>query len=310
MTRVFIDGKVGTTGLALEERLKTRRDIKILSLPETERKDPAARKQAMEQAHITFLCLPDEPARQAVALAEGTNTTVIDASTAHRTQPGWAYGFPELGAAFRRNIALGKRIAVPGCHASGFVALVKPLVEAGFLAKGAQLHCFSLTGYTGGGKGMIADYEHERVPQDLLSAPRQYALVQTHKHLPEMCAATGLLNAPVFCPVVADFDRGMEVTVTLHQSQVQNTNMNTIQRCYHEFYADAKLITCTNDNENGFLSANKMRMKDSMALSVYGNDDRVLLVARFDNLGKGASGAAVQCMNIALGLDEATGLSI
>ncbi len=300
MKKVFIDGKAGTTGLRIYERLAKREDIELITLPEELRKDREARKKALNSADVVFLCLPDDAAREAVSLIDNENTAVIDASTAHRTLPDWAYGFPELNDSFEKKIKNSKRIAVPGCHASGFVALVYPLVEAGLISADTQLTCFSLTGYSGGGNKMIAEYEGED-RNNLLDAPRQYALGQTHKHLPEMTAITGLKTAPIFCPIVGDFYSGMEVTVPLFSSQLLNgKTVEDVKKVYKDKY-QGPMVKYTEENENGFASANVLSGDDTMQVSVFGNGDRMLLVARFDNLGKGASGAAVECMNILLG---------
>jgi len=307
MINVFIDGSAGTTGLRIRERLAARDDISLIRIPEELRKDPAARKDALCGADVAFLCLPDDAAKEAVALAEGSGVKIIDTSTAHRTNPAWAYGFPEL-AGQRQKIAGSSRIANPGCHASGFVALVAPLVQQGILAPDAKLSCFSLTGYSGGGKKMIAEYEaEERSP--LLKGPRQYALTQQHKHLKEMVSLCNLENAPVFCPIVADFYSGMEVTVPLFAGDIKGTAAD-IRALYNSYYAEGLVRFCDEADADGMLSAAAFSGRDDMQVSVQGNDDRILLVARFDNLGKGASGAAIQNMNILLGLDEATGLSV
>ena len=222
MTKIFIDGSAGTTGLRIYERLESRKDIELIRLSEENRKDINARKTALNQADIAFLCLPDAAAIEAVSLVENDNTVIIDTSTAHRTNPDWAYGFPELSAENEQKITVSKRIAVPGCHASGFISLVFPLIKAGILDKNTLLTCFSVTGYSGGGKKMIAEYESEN-RDPLLSAPRQYGIAQNHKHLPEMTAVCRLENAPVFSPIVADFYSGMEVTVPLFKSQINGT---------------------------------------------------------------------------------------
>lgn len=308
MKKVFIDGKAGTTGLRIEERLMGRDDVEIISLPDELRKDPVAKKEILNRADIVFLCLPDQAAIESVAMIENENTVVIDASTAHRTNDDWAYGFAELGEEFENKIINSKRIAVPGCHASGFIALVHPLVKAGIISKDALLTAHSLTGYSGGGKKMIAEYEDENRDY-IFSAPRQYGLSQTHKHIPEMVKITGLENAPVFCPIVADFYSGMEVTVPLFKKSINGT-VDDIKKIYKETY-NTKLVSYNeNADESGLLSANKLRNKDSMSIEVYGNDDRILLVARYDNLGKGASGAAVECLNIKLGCDKTKTLEI
>ena len=306
MTKVFIDGSAGTTGLRIVERLSQRKDLQLLILTDEQRKDPAARAEALAQSEIAFLCLPDDAARESVALAAGSKVKIIDTSTAHRTDPAWAYGMPELSGN-REKIANSARIANPGCHASGFIALVAPLVEKGFLPKDALLSCFSLTGYSGGGKKMIAQYEDSARP-GLYDAPRQYALGQTHKHLPEMSAICGLESAPIFCPIVGDFYSGMEVTVPLFANQLRG-NIDDLRNLYKDYYAQG-LIRYEEADEDGLLSACAYSGRDDMGVSVFGNQDRIILTARFDNLGKGASGAAIQNMNILLGLPEETGLSI
>lgn len=308
MKKVFIDGSAGTTGLRIADRLKKRTDIDLITLSEENRKNIAARKTALNESDIAFLCLPDKASREAVALTENENTVLLDTSTAHRTDDGWAYGFPELSEKFAQKIANSKRIAVPGCHASGFISLVHPLVEQGILPKETLLSCFSITGYSGGGKSMIADYESQERP-DYFDAPRQYALTQAHKHLPEMMKVCGIVNAPVFIPVVGDFYSGMEVTVPLFASQI-NGNAEDIKNIYKQKYIGPIVKYTENISENGFVSANVLSFNDGMQISVSGNDERILLIARYDNLGKGASGAAIQCMNLVLGIDPATGLDI
>ena len=301
--RVFIDGREGTTGLRIDERLNPRGDIELILIDDALRKDTAARAECINAADVVFLCLPDDAARQSVELTTNPDSVLIDASTAHRTAPGWAYGMPELGPQFRQAIETGKRIAGPGCHASGFIALVRPLIQAGLLAKTAQLSCLSLTGYTGGGLAKIAEYEDaSRMRGDALSAPLQYALGQQHKHLPEICAHAGLApHAPAFMPVIADYDRGMEVTIPIF-----DLKRETAIDCYRAFYTGAAMIHVTDSAEPK--PANYMRGRDSMEIAVAGNDERLLLIARFDNLGKGAAGAALQCMNLAIGADETEGL--
>lgn len=307
MKTVFIDGSAGTTGLRIRERLAERTDLSLIVLPEERRKDTAARREALNNADVAFLCLPDDAAREAVAMIENPNTAVIDTSTAHRTASGWTYGFPELSGQ-RAAVAASKRIANPGCHASGFVALVAPLVRAGLLAPDAMLSAFSLTGYSGGGKKMIADYEaHDRAA--CFGAPRQYALTQAHKHLPEMSAVCGLTRAPIFSPIVADYYAGMEVTVPLFADMVKGTKADIIA-AYREAYQGG--LMCYNEKmaENGLLCGAAFAGRDDMEIGVLGNEERILLVSRFDNLGKGASGAAIQNMNILLGVDECAGLVI
>lgn len=307
MYNVFIDGSAGTTGLRIYDRLENRKDINLITLPSEFRKDDAKRKEAINSADIVFLCLPDDAARQAVGFLENKNTCLIDTSTAHRTAHGWVYGFPELTGK-RRQIANSKLIANPGCHASGFIALTAPLIEAKVLSKDVALTCFSVTGYSGGGKKMIADYEGEN-PSPLLKAPRQYGLTQEHKHLREMQVISGIETAPVFCPIVSNFYSGMEVTVPLFSKDVKATKQD-LENIYKEYYKTQVVKFCENADENGFLSAAAFSGKDSMEISVSGNAERLILTARYDNLGKGASGAAIQNMNIIMGVNETEGLVI
>lgn len=329
MKRIFIDGSAGTTGLRIRERLADRTDLELICLPEELRKDPAARKDSINQADIVFLCLPDDAARESVSLVENPETVIIDTSTAHRTAPGWVYGFPEIGGR-REQIRKAKRIANPGCHASGFIALAAPLVQAGVLAPDVRLSCFSLTGYSGGGKKMIADYEAP-APDPLLKGPRMYGLTQKHKHLPEMAKVCGLTYEPVFCPIVGDFYSGMEVVVSLFAEELK-AGIREIREIYADYYGSFGAETCKDASadhygdagnkrsglvrfvpdadEAGFLSAAAFAGRDDMQVSVYGNEERILLVSRFDNLGKGASGAAIQNMNLVMGVDEKTGLVV
>ncbi len=308
MKKIFIDGRAGTTGLRIEERLKGRDDVTLLTLPEQERKNTDARRRIINEADVVFLCLPDDAAREAVSLVENDDVTVIDASTAHRTNPSWAYGFPELSPEFEEKIRTGRRIAVPGCHASGFIALVYPLIKAGVISPDARLCAHSITGYSGGGKKMIADYEAED-RCSLLDAPRQYGITQMHKHLPEMTAITGLKCAPAFSPIVSDFYSGMEVSIPLFREDISGS-AEDIKRIYREAYASPIIRYEDGADEGGFLSAAKYSGLDSMGIGVYGNDDRILLVARYDNLGKGASGAAVECLNVKLGCEKTKTLVI
>lgn len=306
MTKVFIDGSVGTTGLRIHERLSGRKDIDLITIPEELRKDIKAREEAINAADVAFLCLPDAAAVEAASLVHGS-TAVIDTSTAHRTHPAWDYGFPELKGQ-REKVASSKRVANPGCHASGFISLVEPLVRAGIIPPELKLSCFSLTGYSGGGKKMIAEYEApDRSP--LLSAPRQYALGQQHKHLKEMALISGLENAPVFCPIVADYYSGMEVTVPIFRKDVKG-DISAISEVYREYYSSSLVHFEADDPEGGLLSGAALSGRDDMEIRVAGCDERILLISRFDNLGKGASGAAIQNMNLILGLDEKTGLVI
>lgn len=305
MTNIFIDGSAGTTGLRIYDRLSVRDDISLIKLPEELRKDDNARTEAINSADIVFLCLPDDAARAAVGFVKNDKTAIIDTSTAHRVNDAWVYGFPELTRK-REQIANSKRIANPGCHASGFIALVKPLVEAEILSPDVALSCFSLTGYSGGGKKMIAEYEDEG-KSDLFKAPRQYGLTQQHKHLKEMQSVTEIETAPAFCPIVADFYSGMEVTVTLFKKDIK-ASIDNIKEIYKNYYTGKLVHFDDVADEGGFLSAAALSHKDDMQLCVFGNEDRIILTARYDNLGKGASGAAIQNMNILMGVEETTGL--
>lgn len=304
MTKVFIDGSSGTTGLRLRRRLQERSDIQLFVLPEEKRKDPAAREEALNEAEVAFLCLPDEAARESVSLVH-SDTIIIDTSTAHRTAEGWTYGFPELQGQAEK-IAKSQRIANPGCHASGFIALVQPLIAAGLVSAEEPLTCFSVTGYSGGGAKMIAQYQAD-YREKALESPRQYALGQQHKHLPEMQKLCGLSVTPIFCPIVADFYCGMAVTVPLFAHQVDGTPAR-IREVYQDLY-QGPLVTVS-EGTDPMLAANKLYGKDTMEIQVLGNEERILLTAVFDNLGKGAAGAAIQNMNIRLGMDPITGLKL
>ncbi len=307
MTKVFIDGSAGTTGLRIYERLGNRDDLQLIILPDEIRKNADARYEALKESDIAFLCLPDSAAIEAAQMSKELDTVIIDTSTAHRTNDNWTYGFPEIGG-LKDKIKNSRRIANPGCHASGFIALVEPLVSAGIISKDLQLNFFSLTGYSGGGKGMIADYENPDMTNSL-NAPRMYALAQSHKHLPEISKVCGIVNPPVFCPIVSSYYAGMEVVVPLAKSQIKGS-LENIKEIYRGYYNGNVVNFADNADENGFLSAESFASKDSMQISVFGNDERFTLVARYDNLGKGASGSAIQNMNIVLGLDECTGLNI
>ena len=290
MTKVFIDGSAGTTGLRIHERLSARQDIQLISVPSELRKDPKAREEAINAADVAFFCLPDAAAIEAASLVHGS-TAVIDTSTAHRTNPDWDYGFPELKGR-REKIASSKRVANPGCHASGFISLAEPLVRAGIIPAELKLSCFSLTGYSGGGKKMIAEYEDPgRSP--LLSAPRQYALGQQHKHLKEMTLISGLEEPPVFCPIVAYYYSGMELTLPLFKKDIKG-DMEDIKEVYREYYSSGLVHFEEDDPEGGLLSGAALSGRDDMEIRVTGCDERILLISRFDNLGKGASGAAIQ----------------
>jgi len=326
--KIFIDGSAGTTGLRIRERLSARRDLELVILPEEFRKDTEARRAALNGADVAFLCLPDAAAVEAVSLVYSPQTVIIDTSTAHRVADGWEYGFPELSGR-RARLASAKRIANPGCHASGFIALVEPLVRAGLIAADERLCAFSLTGYSGGGKKMIADYDEVEKTDGggqqnqnaepplststsslrlLYQGGRQYALGQAHKHLPEMAKVCGLANAPCFSPIVVPHQSGMEVTVQLFGKSVA-----AIRECYRSYYADGGVVRFVEnpaEAEGGFLSSAGLSGRDDLEVSVYGNDERAILVSRFDNLGKGASGAAIQNMNIVLGCAEDEGLVV
>jgi len=302
MTKVFIDGSVGTTGLRIRERLAARPELELIVLPEEIRKDVKAREEAINAADVAFFCLPDAAAVEAAGLAHG-DTAVIDTSTAHRTAPGWTYGFAELKGQ-REAIAASRQVANPGCHASGFIALVEPLVREGLLAPDTALTCFSVTGYSGGGKSMIAEYEAENRPPQL-DSPRQYALSQSHKHLPEMAKVCGLQTAPAFCPIVADYYSGMVVTVPVFAKDLRCTP-EEIRALYRACYAGP--VVHYDECPAGMVAGNALSGRDDMSVTVAGSEERILLISCFDNLGKGASGAAIQNLNILLGQDETTGL--
>lgn len=308
MHKVFIDGGHGTTGLRINEYLAGRSDIEVLSIDPEKRKDLGARIDMIKQADVTILCLPDAAAAE-IAEAAPADSVIIDTSTAHRTAPGWTYGMPELSADQRDAIRSSTRIANPGCHASGFILLVRPLMDAGILDKDALLTCFCMTGYSGGGKKMIAAYEDTERDTSLAS-PGQYALGQSHKHLPEMVKMTGLENAPCFSPVVADYYSGMVMTVPLHTSQLKGgAGLAEIKKALHDSYDGEALITVHDEApEGGTVFSDLMAGSNGMEMYVTGNGERVLLIASYDNLGKGASGAAVQNLNIVLGTNETEGL--
>ena len=311
---VFIDGREGTTGLQIDARLSGRTDIEQIMIPDALRKDTAARRERLNAADLVFLCLPDQAAREAVDLIENPRTKVIDASTAHRTAPGWTYGFPELTPTRREEVQGSMRVANPGCHATGFLAMVTPLIKAGVLSQDEVLASYSLTGYSGGGKGMIAEYETIDRP-NFLNAPRIYGLGLSHKHIPEMMTESGLRAKPLFTPIVDDYYAGMAVSVLLHQGQLKMGQSSVdLRDILAEHYQGEQFIKVPLfGNENtletpGFIEANAHVGKNTLELLVFGNGEQTLLTARFDNLGKGASGAAVQNMNLMLGLDEASGL--
>ena len=308
MKKIFIDGSAGTTGLRIIERLKDRKDIEIMTLSDDKRKKAEYRKEALNNCDIAFLCLPDAAAIEAVSFVENENVTIIDASTAHRTNPDWAYGFPELGLEFEEKIKNSTRIANPGCYASGFISLVQPLVKNGIIDENLGVTCHAVSGYSGAGKQGIAQYESLEL-DPLLEGPREYALTQNHKHVPEMKIISGLTKEPIFCPYVCNYYSGMTVTVPLFKEDLKG-NINDIKEVYRNLY-NGKIVQYKESiDENGFISASAIDDKDNMEITVAGNDDRILLISRFNNLGKGASGAAVECMNIKLGVAKETGLDL
>ena len=308
--KVYIDGKEGTTGLQIYDRLAARSDIELLLIDEDKRKDPVERKRLMDAADIVFLCLPDAAAIEAVGLIESPTTRVIDASTAHRTNPDWDYGFPELSAAHREAIQASKRVANPGCHATGFISVVYPLVAMGLISRDACLSSFSLTGYSGGGKKMIAQYEAEDKGAELF-APCPYGMGQGHKHLPEMQKICGLEHKPVFTPIVDDYYKGMATTVPFHMSEMQGVStLHEVWQKLSDYYAGATMVQVAETTDTAKIYGNAKAGKDTLTLIVAGNDEQFTITALFDNLGKGASGAAVQNMNLMLGLDETTGLTL
>lgn len=306
--RVFIDGSAGTTGLRIADRLAARDDLEVITLTGEARKDPAARAAAINGCELAFLCLPDAAAREIVPLVDPA-VKLLDTSTAHRTAPGWVYGLPELGR--REAVARANRVAVPGCHATGFITLAAPLVAAGLLPASARLSCTSLTGYSGGGKSMIAAYEAEDRP-NTYNSPRQYALGQKHKHLPEMQKIAGLAYPPVFNPIVADYFSGMVVTVPLHMRLLQKPmTPEDVTKAFADYYGGQRFIHVMPYGqlpEDGTMDANSLAGTNDLEIYIVGTAEQIVLISRFDNLGKGASGAAVQCMNLMLGLPEDTGL--
>ncbi len=304
MFKVFIDGQEGTTGLQLAGRLSGRNDIEVLQIAESLRKDEAERARLMNQSDLVFLCLPDAAAIEAMKLITNDHTRVVDASTAHRVAPGWAYGFPELSKAHRSAVETGMRITNPGCYATGFLAIAYPLVHLGLIDPAAHLTCHAVSGYSGAGKKGIAQYE-DPDRADEFESPRLYALNLNHKHLPEMRIRAGLENTPLFNPQVCDYYAGMTVSVPLWADQFAKAiTLSSLKAALTEFYEGAKLISVSDAPESGFLPANLLTGTNRLNLYAFGNDRQMALVSVLDNLGKGASGAAVQNMNIALGLDE------
>lgn len=305
--KIFIDGREGTTGLQIYDRLGSRNDIDLLIIDEAKRKDENERKRLINAADLVFLCLPDDAARQAISLLENDRVRIIDASTAHRINPNWVYGFPELSKKQRKKISKAHLVANPGCHATGIIASVYPLIANETLSQDYPLTCLSLTGFSGGGKTMINDYEHEKTPD--MYAPRMYGLDLKHKHLPEIISMTGLLRPPVFCPIVDDYYSGIATTISLHNHMLKNNpTASDIHEILSNYYEQQKFVTVAPKLGSGTLESNWGVGTNMMELTVSGNENLTIVTARFDNLGKGASGAAVQNMNIMLGMAEGEGL--
>ena len=308
MKKVFIDGQAGTTGLQLKNKLLRHPSVELIEIDVALRKDETERKRLMNSADVVFLCLPDAAAVEAVKLVENPDTIIIDASTAHRVNDSWTYGFPELSEEHRKNISASKRIANPGCHATGFISVIYPLIACGMMPKNYPVTAHSITGYSGGGNKMIAEYESES-RESFYKSPRQYGLTQNHKHLPEMKKITGLAFEPVFSPIVSDFYCGMAVSVPVYTELLnKKLSLYELKELYIRYYQNSKFITVHSGPEDGFLPAVGLEGTNSLRIYVCGNDERVVITAVFDNLGKGASSAAIQNMNIALGFDEATAL--
>ena len=311
MKKVFIDGKDGTTGLKIFKRFENRNDIELLLIDSDKRKDAKERARLINESDITFLCLPDAASIEAVSLVENSNTKIIDTSTAHRTLDNWAYGFAELSREHREKIESSNRIAVPGCYASGFNSIVYPLVHSGFINKDYDIVCYALSGYTGAGKKGIAQYEDSSRDAEL-DSPRLYALTQEHKHLKEMKAVSGLSKKPIFSPIICDYPQGMVVSVPLYTDRMSKKyTIQDIYEMFAEHYGNSDIVKVRRPGyTQGMIGSNQFANRDDMEIEINGNEDRILITSRFDNLGKGASGAAIQCMNIAMGIDEKTGLNI
>ncbi len=311
MKKVFIDGKDGTTGLKIFKRFENRNDIELLLIDSDKRKNAKERARLINESDITFLCLPDAASIEAVSLVENDNTKIIDTSTAHRTLSDWAYGFAELSREHREKIESSNRIAVPGCYASGFNSIVYPLVHSGFIDKDYDIVCYALSGYTGAGKKGIAQYE-DSIRDAELDSPRLYALTQEHKHLKEMKAVSGLSKKPIFSPIICDYPQGMVVSVPLYTDRMSKKyTIQDIYEMFAEHYGNSDIVKVRRPGyTQGMIGSNQFANRDDMEIEINGNEDRILITSRFDNLGKGASGAAIQCMNIAMGIDEKTGLNI
>ncbi len=312
--KIFIDGSEGTTGLRIHERFAEREDVELLPISSELRKDKEERKRLINSSDITFLCLPDAAAEESVSLVENDHVRIIDTSTAHRTMEGWAYGFPELSKEHREAISAGNRIAVPGCYATGFISLVYPMVAGGLISADYPVSAFGISGYSGGGRKMITAYESDE-REDALLAPREYALSQAHKHLKEMKKIPGLKREPLFSPIVADYYSGMVVSVPVYTELMnKGRTPQEVWKYLADFYADSRFVRVmpfgAEEASANMLAGNAMSGRDSLRIYVTGNEDRVLLSSQFDNLGKGASGAAIQCLNIALGCEETKGLHL
>jgi N-acetyl-gamma-glutamyl-phosphate reductase len=310
MTKVFIDGSQGTTGLKIENRLRSRDDIELLTIDEDKRKNIDEREKMINSSDVTLLCLPDDASREAVSLIRNKKVKIIDTSTAHRTEPDWAYGFPELDPSFREKIKNSNRIAIPGCYASGFSAIVYPLVKGGIIAPDYPITCYAISGYTGAGKNGIAQYEFVDRNREL-DAPRQYGLTQEHKHLKEMTAIPGLSRVPFFAPHICDYRYGMVVSIPIFADMMEKKmTPEELQAFFAKHYEGEPLIKVRDLGYSNMIGANNFAKRDDMEIEINGNNERILLTTRFDNLGKGASGAAMQCLNLALGLDETKGLKV
>jgi len=311
--KVFVDGREGTTGLQIIDCLSSRKDIELLDIDAALRKDTQERQRLINQSDVTFLCLPDDASRESVSLVTNPDTCIIDASTAFRTHPDWVYGLPELEPGQRDLLRKTRRIANPGCHATAFLLGIRPLIRAGIMPPDYPVCCYSITGYSGGGKKLIAAYEKQHTPE--LDSPRHYALGLVHKHLPEMTLRAGLTRAPVFTPVVANFYKGLAVTVFIYPHLLtRKVTAPDIQQVFEDVYKDEPFVRVSpfgeeNGLDQGFFDVQACNNTNRADLFVFGNQDRMAVITRIDNLGKGASGAAVQCMNIHLGLDETTGLA-
>ncbi|MGL1934949.1 MAG: N-acetyl-gamma-glutamyl-phosphate reductase [Fibrobacterales bacterium] len=312
--KIFVDGQAGTTGLEIHERLAQREDIELLIIDPELRKDINERKKLINASDITFLCLPDDASRESVSLCENDTTRFIDASTAFRTADDWAYGIPELSPAQRTAIANSKRVSNPGCHATGFIVGIKPLIEQGIISPKHHLSCYSITGYSGGGKQLIAAYEAAPADDDSMNCPRHYALGLSHKHLPEMKTVCGLENPPIFMPVLGRYYRGMTVTMAIPTSKLEKKfsaqEVHSILEAHYanEHFVRVQPFGSDEGLDNGILNATECNNTNNLDLFVFGDENQVVIASRFDNLGKGASGAAVQNMNIMLDFDEKTGL--